>query len=69
MGNGRVNLAVFYAALFPILVVSVLVGIGVGSTNIDWRTILHVAGLKLLPAGWVSSAGITTAAGEAKAMD
>ncbi|HUB77221.1 MAG TPA: iron ABC transporter permease [Bryobacteraceae bacterium] len=61
MGKRRVNLAMFYAALFPILVVSVLVGIGIGSTNIDWRTILHVAGLKLLPAGWVHSAGVTKA--------
>lgn len=61
MGRGRVNLAAFYAALIPILVVSVLMGIGVGSTTMDWRTITHVAGLKLLPAGWVDAVGVSKA--------
>lgn len=61
MGKRRLNLGVFYAVLFPILAVSILTGIAVGSTSIDWRTILQVAGLKLLPAGWITSTGITQA--------
>ncbi len=61
MGKRRLNLTAFYAVLFPILIVSVLTGIAVGSTTVDWRTIVHVAGLKLLPAGWVNPAGVTQA--------
>jgi iron complex transport system permease protein len=61
MGERRLGLSAFYIVVVPILVVSILTGIAVGSTAIDWRTILHVAGLKLLPAGWVSSSGITRA--------
>jgi iron complex transport system permease protein len=61
MGRGRMNLTVFYSILFPILLVSMLMGIGMGSTRIEWRTIVHVAGLKLLPPGWVGMAGVTPA--------
>jgi iron complex transport system permease protein len=61
MGDRRVRLGIFYAGLLPLLVLSLLTGIGVGSTWIDWRTILKVAGLKLLPAGWVDGHGISQA--------
>lgn len=61
MGKRRLNLAAFYAALVPILILSILAGIAIGSTTIDWRTIIHVAALKLLPTGWVNPAGITQA--------
>jgi iron complex transport system permease protein len=61
MGKRRLNLTVFYAAVIPILVVSILIGIAVGSTTVEWRTILHIAGLKILPVGWVNPAGVTQA--------
>jgi iron complex transport system permease protein len=61
MGKRRLNLAVFYAAIVPILALSILAGTAIGSTTVDWRTIIEVAGLKLLPAGWVNPAGITQA--------
>ena len=61
MGKRRITLSVFYAMLFPLLTVSILTGIAVGSTSIDWRTILHVTGTKILPAGWLDPGGITQA--------
>lgn len=61
MGKRRLSSPIFYAALLPVLVVSILAAIAIGSTTLDWRTILHVAGLKLLPAGWVNPAGVTKA--------
>ena len=61
MGKRRITLSVFYAMLFPLLTVSILTGIAVGSTSIDWRTILHVTGTKILPAGWLEPGGITQA--------
>src|SRR5690242_1402519 len=61
MVSGRLRIGAFYAVLVPALVVIILTGIAVGSTSIDWRIIVRVAGLKLLPAGWISSAGLTPA--------
>jgi iron complex transport system permease protein len=57
----RLNLGVFYSILLPILAASALTAIAVGSTHVDWHTILHVVGLKILPAGWIDSSGITQA--------
>ncbi|MGO9896192.1 MAG: FecCD family ABC transporter permease [Bryobacteraceae bacterium] len=61
MDKGRLPLAAFYTALLPILLVSILTAIAVGSTQIDWHTILRVSGIKLLPAGWIDPSGITQA--------
>jgi iron complex transport system permease protein len=61
MGKQRLDPAVFYAALLPILIVSILAAIAIGSTRLDWRTIIHVAALKLLPTGWVNPSGVTKA--------
>jgi iron complex transport system permease protein len=61
MGKRRLSLLTFYAAIVPILVLSFLTAVAIGSTTVDWRTIIHVAGLKLLPAGWVNPAGVTQA--------
>ena len=61
MSKRRLSAPVFYAALLPILTASILAGIAIGSTTLDWRTVVHVAGLKLLPAGWVNPGGITKA--------
>ena len=53
MNKRRLRLGVFYGALFPVLAISIVTGIAIGSTAVDWRLILHVIGIKLLPAGWV----------------
>lgn len=57
----HVRLGAFYAALLPLLFVSLLTAIAIGSTPIAWRTILQVGGLQLLPAGWFDAPGVTPA--------
>jgi iron complex transport system permease protein len=57
----RVPLGGFYAALLPLLLLSLLTAIAVGSTPISWRTILQVSGLNLLPTGWIDPYGATPA--------
>lgn len=51
----------FYAIVLPALVLSILAAAAIGSTTVHWRTILQVAGMKLLPTGLVNSAGVTQA--------
>ena len=59
MDNRRVALC--YTILIPLFTISVLTAIGTGSTYIGWPTILRVAAAKLLPAGWIATAGVTRA--------
>jgi len=59
MASRRVALC--YAILIPLFTVSVLTAIGTGSTYIGWPVILRVAAAKLLPAGWIATAGVTRA--------
>lgn len=47
-------IGVFYGTALPLLAISLLAGIAIGTTPIGWKTILRVLGLKLLPAGWVN---------------
>ncbi|HXE12013.1 MAG TPA: iron ABC transporter permease [Bryobacteraceae bacterium] len=54
MADRRMRLSVFYTLLLPVLAISILSGIAIGSTFIDWQTILRVLGIKLLPNGWVN---------------
>src|SRR5215813_12733462 len=61
MGKRRLRIGAFYAVLVPVLVLAALSAIAIGSTPIEWRTIIRVAGLKLLPAGWVADGGVTQA--------
>jgi iron complex transport system permease protein len=55
------RLDVFYLILLPLLAVAALAAIGVGSTHVEWSTILHVTAQKLLPSGWVDTRGLTEA--------
>jgi iron complex transport system permease protein len=57
----HVRLGIFYAALLPLLFLSLLTAIAIGSTPIAWHTILQVGGLKLLPTGWLDAPGVTPA--------
>src|SRR5262245_59422391 len=61
MVRGRLRLGLFYAIVLPVLAIAVLTGIAIGSTPVAWKTILHVAGVKLLPTGWVDATGLTQA--------
>ncbi len=61
MVSGSSRLALFYSVCFPLLAVAMLAGVGIGSTEMGWQTILRVAGTKLLPSGWIDSTGLTQA--------
>ncbi len=57
----RLRVGIFYGTVLPLLAISVLAGIAIGSTPIGWRTILHVLALKLLPSGWTDASGLNQA--------
>ena len=59
--RSRLRLSIFYGFLLPIVFVSLLAGVGIGSTHISWSTILRVAEFKILPQAWTSSAHVTKA--------
>jgi iron complex transport system permease protein len=54
----RLRLGLFYVVLLPVLALSILAGIAIGSTPIPWQTILHVIGTKMLPR-WIGHAGLS----------
>jgi iron complex transport system permease protein len=54
-------LPIFYGFLLPIVFLSFLAAIGIGSTHISWSTILRVAELRVLPHAWTSSVHVTKA--------
>ncbi len=51
----------FYAVLVPVLAVSFVAAIATGSTHVGWRTIIHILGAKLLPAGWTDTSALAPA--------
>ncbi len=57
----RVRRYSFYAFLLALLIVVGFVGIRIGSTEITWRTVAQVLMLKLLPASWSNSSGVSQA--------
>ena len=59
--RSRLRLSVFYGFLLPIVFLSLLAGVGIGSTHISWSTILRVAEFRLLPQAWTSSVHVTKA--------
>lgn len=61
MDKRRVRLGLFYLILAPLIVLVALAGIGIGSTQVSWSTIVQVVGQKVLPAGWVNTSGPTEA--------
>ncbi len=58
---GRLRPALFYAIVLPILAVAAIAGVAIGSTTVEWTTVLRVAGAKLLPAGWVDAGAVSQA--------
>jgi len=51
----------YYTLAIPLLALTLLTAIAVGSTPIAWETILICWARKLLPAGWVDTAALTKA--------
>ena len=58
---GRIRPALFYAVVVPVLLLSAVGGVVVGSTSLEWSMVVQVLASKLLPAGWVDLGGITHA--------
>jgi iron complex transport system permease protein len=57
----RLRLSIFYGFLLPLVCVSLLASVAIGSTHISWSTILRVIEFKILPQAWTSSAHVTKA--------
>jgi iron complex transport system permease protein len=57
----KTRIPLFYAFLLPILLVSAVVAMAVGSTSLGWETVLRVVGGKFLPSGWVDATRVTQA--------
>jgi len=57
----KTRIPLFYAFLLPILFVSAVVAMAVGSTSLGWETVLRVLGGKFLPSGWVDVTRVTQA--------
>ena len=51
--QSRLRIGTFYGFLLPILLLTLVAGIGIGSTKISWPTILRVVEVKVLPHAWV----------------
>lgn len=58
MASSRVGAAVFFALAGVSALLSILAAIGIGSTPLDWETIVRAVGVKLLPAGWFDSSRV-----------
>jgi iron complex transport system permease protein len=57
----KTRIPLFYGLLLPILFVSAVVAMAVGSTSLGWETVLRVMGGKFLPSGWVDATRVTQA--------
>jgi iron complex transport system permease protein len=55
------RIPLFYALLLPILFVSAIFAMAIGSTPLGWETVLRVVGAKLFPGSWVDAARVTQA--------
>jgi iron complex transport system permease protein len=60
-GHARLRVSAFYGTLLPILAISAVSAVAIGSTPLDWHTILRVCMVKLLPSAWVDSFGLSQA--------
>jgi cobalamin transport system permease protein len=59
--RSRLRLSLFYGFLLPIVLLSLLAAVAIGSTHISWSTILQVVEFKILPQAWTSSVHVTKA--------
>jgi iron complex transport system permease protein len=55
------RVSLFYALVLPILFVSAVVAMAIGSTSLGWETVLRVVSAKLLPGNWVDTSRVTRA--------
>ena len=60
-GRLRLRATAFYGVSLPVLLVSALTAVAIGSTPLDWHTIMHVCLAKTLPAAWVGIPAVSPA--------
>jgi iron complex transport system permease protein len=53
----RLRVRLYYSVTLPLLAISLLAAISIGSTPLPWRTIVAVCAIKLLPASWLTAFG------------
>lgn len=61
MDRRRIRAGLFFALAGAALAVAWLAAVGIGSTPLDWATIVRSAAIQLLPAGWIDPAGVSPA--------
>ncbi len=59
MASSASRWGLFYITIGPLLLLSLVAAVGIGSTELSWETIVRVLAAKMLPEGWVDTAGIT----------
>ncbi len=59
--GGRLPPAAFYAVVVPMLCAGAIAGVAIGSTPMPWTTVASALATKILPAGWLGSAGVSHA--------
>jgi len=57
----RMRPALFYLVIGPALACAAVAGVAIGSTALDWGTVVRVIGINVLPAGWVDASQVTAA--------
>lgn len=58
---GTAHAALFFALVLPALAVSVVAAIACGAVSMEWRTVVRVLGIHLLPSGVIDAAGLDQA--------
>jgi iron complex transport system permease protein len=53
--------ALFFALVLPALAVSIVAAIACGAVSMEWRTVVRVLGIHLLPGGLIDAAGLDQA--------
>jgi len=57
----RLRPPVFLAIVIPVLTLAAVAGIAIGSSPLEWSTVLRVLVAKLVPAGWIDMPTVTRA--------
>ena len=58
---GTARTALFFTLVLPVLAVSVVAAIACGAVSMEWRTVVRVLGIHLLPDGVIDAAGLDQA--------
>jgi iron complex transport system permease protein len=59
--QGRLRPLTFYTAIVPLLITAAICGVALGSTRLDWSTVVAVLAAKLPTANWCPATSVTPA--------